>query len=76
MDWVPVVFLIFKFSVLGLGMFYAIKWHYDQDKRILKGAVIRSVGKLAMIMVGALIILMFAANTLLNMLSLDFTVIG
>ena len=76
MDWVPVVFLIFKFSVLGLGMFYAIKWHYDQDKRVLKGAVIRSVGKLAAIMALALMVLMFAANTLLNMLSLDFTVIG
>lgn len=33
MDWVPVVFVIFKVAVFGTGMFYAIKWHYDQDKK-------------------------------------------
>lgn len=33
MDWVPIVFVIFKLGVLCTGMFYAIKWHYDQGKK-------------------------------------------
>lgn len=33
MDWVPVVFIVFKVLVFGTGMFFAIKWHYDQDKK-------------------------------------------
>jgi len=32
MDWVPIVFGIFKLGVLGVCMFFAIKWHYDKDK--------------------------------------------
>ena len=33
MDWIPVVFVTFKVLVLGTGMFFAIKWHYDQGKK-------------------------------------------
>ena len=33
MDWVPIVLLTFKLLVLGTGMFFAIKWHYDQDRK-------------------------------------------
>ncbi|HZU62342.1 MAG TPA: hypothetical protein VFF98_01555 [Novosphingobium sp.] len=33
MEWVPVVFITFKLIVFGTGMFFAIKWHYDQDKK-------------------------------------------
>ncbi|MEM6305490.1 MAG: hypothetical protein AAF744_12285 [Pseudomonadota bacterium] len=32
-DIFPLIFLPFKFLVLGWGMFYAIKWHYDEDNR-------------------------------------------
>lgn len=32
MNWVPVVLIVFKVLVLGIGMFFSIKWHYDQDK--------------------------------------------
>jgi heme/copper-type cytochrome/quinol oxidase subunit 2 len=32
MNWVPIVFIIFKVGVLGIGMFFSIKWHYDQAK--------------------------------------------
>lgn len=32
MEWVPTVFIAFKLSVLGIGMFLAIKWHYDKAK--------------------------------------------
>ncbi|WP_343612576.1 hypothetical protein [Novosphingobium sp.] len=33
MEWVPVVFITFKALVLFTGMFFSIKWHYDQDKK-------------------------------------------
>jgi hypothetical protein len=33
MDWVPIVFLTFKVLVFGAGMFFAIKWHYDQAEK-------------------------------------------
>ncbi|MCD2174879.1 hypothetical protein [Rhizobium sp. C4] len=32
MDWVPIVLIVFKVAVLAVGMFFSIKWHYDQDK--------------------------------------------
>ncbi|RRN78262.1 hypothetical protein EIM50_15510 [Pseudoxanthomonas sp. SGD-10] len=31
-DWFPVVFIVFKVVVLGVAMFFAIKWHHDKDK--------------------------------------------
>ena len=33
MDWVPIVFIVFKVLVFGTGMFFAIKLHYDQGKK-------------------------------------------
>jgi heme/copper-type cytochrome/quinol oxidase subunit 2 len=33
MDWIPIVFVTFKLIVLGTGMFFAVKWHYDQGKK-------------------------------------------
>jgi hypothetical protein len=32
-DWVPIVFVAFKVLALGVAMFFAIKWHYDQGQR-------------------------------------------
>ncbi|AKC10365.1 MULTISPECIES: hypothetical protein [Rhizobium/Agrobacterium group] len=32
-DFFPIVFLPFKIIVLGIGMYYAIKWHHDQAKK-------------------------------------------
>ena len=35
-EWVdlfPIVFFPLKIIVLGVGMFYAIKWHKDQAKK-------------------------------------------
>lgn len=44
MDWVPVVFVTFKVLVLGTGMFFAIKWHYDQGKKeVDRAAEVRRV---------------------------------
>ena len=32
-DWVPVVFVVFKVLIFGACMVFAIKWHYDQGKK-------------------------------------------
>ncbi|WP_199171559.1 MULTISPECIES: hypothetical protein [Luteimonas] len=32
-DWVPIVLMVFKVLVLGVGMFFSIKWHHDQAKK-------------------------------------------
>lgn len=36
MEWIPVVFIVFKLLVLGVCAFFAIKWHYDKDKEAKK----------------------------------------
>lgn len=33
MDWIPIAFAVFKGTILIIGMIYAIKWHYEQDKK-------------------------------------------
>ena len=65
MEWIPVVLIAFKVIVLGTGMFYAIKWHYDQgkkeaDKEKEMRAVLRAGSKVAAIFVLSLLALLFA----------------
>ena len=59
MDWfVLLVFVTFKLLVFGTGMFFAIKWHYDQghkEKKMDKRAVLRVGGKAAAVFVLALL---------------------
>jgi len=33
MEWIPVFLIAFKVIVLGVAMFFAIKFHYDEDKK-------------------------------------------
>ena len=75
MDWIPVVFVTFKFLVLGTGMFFAIKWHYDQgkkemDKEMEKRAVLRAGGKVAAVFVLSLLGLGLFTFVLIRMLGL------
>ncbi|MBA5638498.1 hypothetical protein H3H37_15670 [Duganella sp. LX20W] len=78
MDWVPVVLVVFKLLVLGTGMFYAIKWHYDQgkkdkDKKKEMRAVLRAGGKAAVVFGVTLVGLGFVTFFFGNMLGLDLT---
>jgi hypothetical protein len=76
MDWIPIVFVIFKFLVLGTGMFYAIKWHYDQarkQKKEERRAVLRAGGKVAAIFVLALLGVALATFAVIRMLGMDLT---
>jgi hypothetical protein len=76
MDWIPVVFVVFKFLVLGAGMFFAIKWHYDQGKKgkvAERRAVLRAAGKIAVGFVLVLVVLTVVTYALSGMLGLDLT---
>ncbi|WP_348692999.1 hypothetical protein [Duganella fentianensis] len=71
MEWVPIVFFTFKIVVLGIGMFYAIKWHYDQGKKNpAKPArsVLRVAGAVALgfvlLLAGLLLLTFIASKTL------------
>jgi uncharacterized protein YqhQ len=75
MEWFPIVFVTFKALVLGTGMFFAIKWHYDQgkkdqDKKMEKRAVLRAVGKVAAVFVLSLLALGLFTFFLIRMLGL------
>jgi len=74
MEWIPIVFVIFKALVLGTGMFYAIKWHYDQGKKGKikeRRAVLRAAGKVAAIFGLALLALGLLTYVIVTRLSLD-----
>ncbi|WP_343584947.1 hypothetical protein [Herbaspirillum sp.] len=78
MDWTPVVFVIFKVLVLGTGMFFAIKWHYDQGKKKKAReeeprAVLRASGKVAVVFVLSLLGLGLVTFVFSRMLGLDLT---
>ena len=76
MDWIPIVFVVFKFLVLGTGMFFAIKWHYDQGKKGRleeRRAVLRAGGKVAAGFVLALLGLGFVTFLVVRMLGMVLT---
>ncbi len=74
MDWTPIVFVTFKVLVLGIGMFFAIKWHYDQgkkEKEMDKRAVLRAGAKVAAVFVLSLLGLGLFTFVLVRMLHLN-----
>jgi hypothetical protein len=76
MDWFPIVAGTFKVLALGTGMFFAIKWHYDQGKKGKekeKRAVLRAAGKVAAVFVLSLLGLGLITFVLIRGLSLDLT---
>jgi uncharacterized protein YqhQ len=78
MDLIPIVFVTFKVLVLGTGMFFAIRWHYNQGKKEKekekeKRAVLRAVGKVAAVFVLSLLGLGLVTFVLSRKLGLDLT---
>jgi hypothetical protein len=76
MDWFPIVAGTFKVLALGTGMFFAIKWHYDQgkkEKEMDKRAVLRAAGKVAAVFVLSLLGLVLLTFVLARKLGLDLT---
>ena len=77
-DWTPIVFVTFKALVLGTGMFFAIKWHYDQgkkdkDKAKQNRAVLRAGGKVAAGFLLLLLCLGFVTFVVVRMAGLEMT---
>lgn len=72
MEWTPIVFMTFKFLVLGTGMFFAIKWHYDKGQKERR-AVLRASGKVAAIFMLSLLGLGLITFVLARHLGLDLT---
>jgi hypothetical protein len=74
MDWIPIVLVAFKVLVLGTGMFFAIKWHYDQGKKGKeKRGALRAGGKVAAVFVLSLLGLVLVTFVFARMLGLDLT---
>jgi hypothetical protein len=74
MEWFPIVAVTFKFLVLGTGMFFAIKWHYDQGKKgkvMERRAVLRAAGKVAAVFVLSLLGLVLLTFFVASQLGLD-----
>lgn len=76
-EWFPTVFYTFKFLALGVGMFFAVKWHYDQGKKEngpkKRRDVLIAAGK---VIVGFLVVLLILGYTtffLAGKLGLDLT---
>lgn len=83
MEWFPIVAVTFKVLVLGTGMFFAVKWHYDQGKKAKnqgqskeqeKRAVLRATGKVAAIFMLSLLGLGLFTFFLISRLSLDLSI--
>ncbi len=73
MDWVPIVFVTFKVLALGIAMFFAIKWHYDQGEKGERRALLRTGGKMAAVFVVAVLGVGLVAFVLSTMLGLDLS---
>jgi len=72
MDWIPAVFVTFKAIVLATGMFFAVKWHYDQEmkKGKDKREVLRTGGKLVAVFVLALVAVGLVTYLLIRVLGM------
>jgi hypothetical protein len=74
MDWIPVVFVTFKVLALCTGMFFAIRWHYEQGKKGKvqeRRAVLHAGGKVAAIFVLSLMGVLFLTFVLARRIGLD-----
>jgi len=78
MEWFPIVAGAFKVIALVTGMFFAIKWHYDQGKKEQdqgkeRRAVLRAAGKVAVAFMLSLLVLGGVTLFIISRLSLDLT---
>ncbi len=76
MEWFPVLAVAFKFIVLGTGMFFAIKWHYDQGKKGRekeRREVLRAAVKIGVIFVVLTLVLVYGTWYLATKLGMDLS---
>jgi hypothetical protein len=76
MDWIPIVFVTFKVLVLVTGMFFAVRWHYEQGKKgkaMETRAVLRAAGKVAAVFLLSLLAVGLVTFVLVRMTGLDLS---
>lgn len=78
MEWIPIVFVVFKALVLGTGMFFAVKWHYDQGRKgnrqpQEKGALLRASGKVLGLFLLALLVLGLLTMAIVRVVGLNLS---
>lgn len=76
LDWTLIIFVTFKVLVLATGMYFAIKWHYDQgtkakNKAEEKRAVLRAGGKVVVVFTLSLLALVLVTFVFATKLGLD-----
>ncbi|WP_020656798.1 hypothetical protein [Massilia niastensis] len=74
MEWFPIVAGTFKVLALATGMFFAIKWHYDQGKKekvMERRAVLRAGGIVAAVFMLSLLGLGLVTFVFARKLGLD-----
>lgn len=79
MEWFPIVAGAFKVIALATGMFFAVKWHYDQEKKgkvVERRALLRTVGKMALLFVLLLLVLGFSTYFIATRMGLDLGLTG
>jgi hypothetical protein len=73
-DWIPIVLVTFKVLVLAIGMFFAIKWHYDQgNKKMDTRALLRISVKVTTVFVLLVLALLLVTFVFARMLGLDLS---
>lgn len=70
MEWIPTVLITFKVLVLAVGMFFAVKWHYDKSKKD-RQSVLRASVTAAIIFLVSLMALGLLTYLLAKKLGLD-----
>jgi hypothetical protein len=73
-DWVLVAFVLFKGLVFVTGMVFAIKWHYDQEKRwVDRRALLRVGARFVAIFLLLLLVLLVLTFGLARKLGMDLS---
>ena len=74
MDWVLVVFVLFKGLVFVTGMVFAIKWHYDREKTTVdRRALLGMSAKLGAVFMLLLLVLLSLTFGLAKSLGMDLS---
>lgn len=73
-DWVLIVFVLFKGLVFVTGMVLAIKWHYDREKPWAdRRVLLRTAAQLAGVFVLLLLVVLGFTFGLARMLGMDLS---
>lgn len=76
MNSIPISFVIFKVLVLSIGMFLAVKWHYDRgqkDRNQKTAAVVLTSIKVGGAFVASAFLMLFLTFEFCNRMGLDLS---